>query len=58
MLQLAVEEMEVGAADAASPDRKQNLTRAGTRRRPIDLPKGGVRRPEEHRLHARFESGM
>ena len=49
--QLAVDDVQVGAADAARPDPQQHLARRDGGDRQIGRPQGAARRVEHHRAH-------
>jgi hypothetical protein len=50
-LELAVHEVQVGAADPAGRDLEQQLPRPRLRFRDIRRPQGGARCVEDHRTH-------
>src|SRR5205085_5878434 len=51
MRKLAVDDVQVGAADAAGEDADEQLTRGRLRRRPLLEPERAARRVEDHRAH-------
>jgi hypothetical protein len=49
---VAVDHMEVGAADRTRRNLDEHLAGARTRQRPLNQPQGGANSLEHHRLHA------